>query len=146
MEKNNSLYGIFKEVIREHFIRREKLLSGLKLYRGQAPMLLILSEKDGLTQKEIAEKMKIKPSTVAIMVRRMRKRGLIITQRDEKDRRFSKVYLTDEGKKFICKLKKIFKQLEEECFSNFTEEEKEILKNYLERIRDNLKKFNEEKG
>ncbi|MEN3011290.1 MarR family transcriptional regulator [Dictyoglomus thermophilum] len=146
MEKNNSLYGIFKEVIREHFIRREKLLSGLKLYRGQAPMLLLLSEKDGLTQKEIAEKMKIKPSTVAIMVRRMRKRGLVITQRDEKDRRFSKVYLTDEGRKFICKLKKIFKQLEEECFSNFSEEEREILKNYLERIRDNLKKFNEEKG
>lgn len=146
MEKNNSLYGIFKEVIREHFIRREKLLSGLKLYRGQAPMLLLLSEKGGLTQKEIAEKMKIKPSTVAIMVRRMRKRGLVITQRDEKDRRFSKVYLTDEGKKFICKLKKIFKQLEEECFSNFSEEEREILKNYLERIRDNLKKFNEEKG
>lgn len=146
MEKNNSLYGIFKEVIKEHFIRREKLLSGLKLYRGQAPMLLLLSEKDGLTQKEIAEKMKIKPSTVAIMVRRMRKRGLVITQRDEKDRRFSKVYLTDEGRKFICKLKKIFKQLEEECFSNFSEEEREILKNYLERIRDNLKKFNEEKG
>jgi len=146
MEKNNSLYGIFKEVIREHFIRREKLLSGLKLYRGQAPMLLLLSEKDGLTQKEIAEEMKIKPSTVAIMVRRMRKRGLVITQRDEKDRRFSKVYLTDEGRKFICKLKKIFKQLEEECFSNFSEEEREILKNYLERIRDNLKKFNEEKG
>ncbi|MCX7720217.1 MAG: MarR family transcriptional regulator [Dictyoglomus thermophilum] len=146
MEKNNSLYGIFKEVIREHFIRREKLLSGLKLYRGQAPMLLLLSEKGGLTQKEIAEEMKIKPSTVAIMVRRMRKRGLVITQRDEKDRRFSKVYLTDEGRKFICKLKKIFKQLEEECFSNFSEEEREILKNYLERIRDNLKKFNEEKG
>ncbi|ACI20161.1 MarR family winged helix-turn-helix transcriptional regulator [Dictyoglomus thermophilum] len=146
MEKNNDLYGIFKEVIREHFIRREKLLSGLKLYRGQAPMLLLLSEKGGLTQKEIAEEMKIKPSTVAIMVRRMRKRGLVITQRDEKDRRFSKVYLTDEGRKFICKLKKIFKQLEEECFSNFSEEEREILKNYLERIRDNLKKFNEEKG
>jgi len=72
MEKKN-IYEIFKEVIREHFIRREKLLSGLKLYRGQAPILLLLSERDGLTQKEIVENMKIKPSTVAIMIRRMKK-------------------------------------------------------------------------
>lgn len=145
MEKDNSLYGIFKEVIREHFIRREKLLSGLKLSRGQAPMLLLLSEKDGLSQKEIAETMKIKPSTVAIMIRRMKKRGLVFTKRDEKDKRFSKVYLTDEGRKFICKLKKTYKQLEEECFGNFTEEEKEVFKNYLIRVRDNLKILNEEK-
>ncbi|MGB9857472.1 MAG: MarR family winged helix-turn-helix transcriptional regulator [Dictyoglomaceae bacterium] len=146
MEKSIELYGVFKEVIREHFIRREKLLSGLKLYRGQAPMLLLLSERDGLTQKEIAEKMKIKPSTVAIMIRRMKKRDLIITKRDEEDKRFSRVYLTDEGRKFICKLKKTYKQLEEECFGNFTEEERETLKNYLERIRDNLRILNEEKG
>ncbi|ACK41925.1 MULTISPECIES: MarR family winged helix-turn-helix transcriptional regulator [Dictyoglomus] len=145
MEKKN-IYEIFKEVIREHFIRREKLLSGLKLYRGQAPILLLLSERDGLTQKEIVENMKIKPSTVAIMIRRMKKRGLVITKRDEKDKRFSKVYLTDEGRKFICKLKKTYKQLEEECFGNFTEEERETLKNYLERIRDNLRILNEEKG
>ncbi|MGC9002045.1 MAG: MarR family winged helix-turn-helix transcriptional regulator [Dictyoglomus sp.] len=144
MEKKN-IYEIFKEVIREHFIRREKLLSGLKLYRGQAPILLLLSERDGLTQKEIVENMKIKPSTVAIMIRRMKKRGLVITKRDEKDKRFSKVYLTDEGRKFICELKKTYKQLEEECFGNFTEEERETLKNYLERIRDNLRILNEEK-
>lgn len=46
MWDKNSIYGLFKELIREHFIRREKLLSDLKLFRGQAPVLLLLSEKE----------------------------------------------------------------------------------------------------
>jgi DNA-binding MarR family transcriptional regulator len=142
--KEETLYGLFKDVIKEHFRRREKLLSDLKLYRGQAPILLILSERNGLTQKEIAEELKIKPSTVTLILRRMRKRGLISSVRDERDKRYTKIYLTEEGKKFICKLKRVFKQLEEECFKDFSEEEKKLLMDFFRRIRDNLRRLNEQ--
>uniref|UniRef100_A0A7C3SNG1 MarR family transcriptional regulator n=1 Tax=Dictyoglomus turgidum TaxID=513050 RepID=A0A7C3SNG1_9BACT len=142
--KEETLYGLFKDVIKEHFRRREKLLSDLKLYRGQAPVLLLLSERNGLTQKEIAEELKIKPSTVTLILRRMRKRGLISSVRDERDKRYTKIYLTEEGKKFICKLKRVFKQLEEECFKDFSEEEKKLLIDFFRRIRDNLRRLNEQ--
>jgi DNA-binding MarR family transcriptional regulator len=142
--KEETLYGLFKDVIKEHFRRREKLLSDLKLYRGQAPVLLLLSERNGLTQKEIAEELKIKPSTVTLILRRMRKRGLISSVRDERDKRYTKIYLTEEGKKFICKLKRVFKQLEEECFKDFSEEEKKLLMDFFRRIRDNLRRLNEQ--
>jgi len=142
--KEETLYGLFKDVIKEHFRRREKLLSGLKLYRGQAPVLLLLSERNGLTQKEIAEGLKIKPSTVTLILRRMRKRGLISSVRDERDKRYTKIYLTEEGKKFICKLKRVFNQLEEECFKDFSEEEKKLLMDFFRRIRDNLRRLNEQ--
>jgi DNA-binding MarR family transcriptional regulator len=142
--KEETLYGLFKDVIKEHFRRREKLLSDLKLYRGQAPVLLLLSERNGLTQKEIAEELKIKPSTVTLILRRMKKRGLISSVRDERDKRYTKIYLTEEGKKFICKLKRVFKQLEEECFKDFSEEEKKLLIDFFRRIRDNLRRLNEQ--
>jgi len=142
--KEETLYGLFKDVIKEHFRRREKLLSDLKLYRGQAPVLLLLSERNGLTQREIAEELKIKPSTVTLILRRMRKRGLISSVRDERDKRYTKIYLTEEGKKFICKLKRVFKQLEEECFKDFSEEEKKLLMDFFRRIRDNLRRLNEQ--
>jgi DNA-binding MarR family transcriptional regulator len=142
--KEETLYGLFKDVIKEHFRRREKLLSDLKLYRGQAPVLLLLSERNGLTQKEIAEELKIKPSTVTLILRRMKKRGLISSVRDERDKRYTKIYLTEEGKKFICKLKRVFKQLEEECFKDFSEEEKKLLMDFFRRIRDNLRRLNEQ--
>jgi len=142
--KEETLYGLFKDVIKEHFRRREKLLSDLKLYRGQAPVLLLLSERNGLTQKEIAEELKIKPSTVTLILRRMKKRGLISSVRDERDKRYTKIYLTEEGKKFICKLKRVFKQLEEECFKDFSEEEKKLLMDFFRRIRYNLRRLNEQ--
>lgn len=146
LKDKNSLYGLLKEVIREHFIRREKFLSEVKLFRGQAPVLLTLKEKDGLSQKEIVETLRIKPSTVNLILRRMEKRGLIKKEKGEKDRRFSKIYLTEEGKKVIERLEEVFRILEEECFMEFSEEEKKILRDYLKRIRDNLKKLNEESG
>uniref|UniRef100_A0A7C3RLE7 MarR family transcriptional regulator n=1 Tax=Dictyoglomus thermophilum TaxID=14 RepID=A0A7C3RLE7_DICTH len=141
--KEESLYGLFKGVIKEHFRRREKLLSDLKVYRGQAPVLLLLAEKNGLTQKEIAEELKIKPSTVTLILRRMKKRGLVSSKRDEKDKRYTKVYLTEDGKKFICRLREIYRQLEEECFNGFSDEEKDQLMNFLRRVIDNLRRLNE---
>lgn len=142
MWDKNSIYGLFKELIREHFIRREKLLSDLKLFRGQAPVLLLLSEKEGITQKEIAEKLKIKPSTVTLIIRRMKRRGLILTVKDTQDKRFTKIYLSDEGKKLICRLKKVFKQLETEMFKNFEEEDLKKLENYFQKIISNLREVN----
>lgn len=142
MWDKNSIYGLFKELIREHFIRREKLLSDLKLFRGQAPVLLLLSEKEGITQKEIAEKLKIKPSTVTLIIRRMKRRGLILTVKDTQDKRFTKIYLSDEGKKLICRLKKVFKQLETEMFRNFEEEDLKRLENYFQKIISNLREVN----
>lgn len=143
MWDKNSIYGIFKELIREHFIRREKLLSDLKLFRGQAPVLLLLNEREGLTQKEIAEALRIKPSTVTLIIRRMKKRGLIFTMKNDKDKRFTKIYLSEEGKKIICKLKKAFQQLEKEMFKDFSEKEIEILKAYFKRIINNLREINQ---
>lgn len=142
MWDKESIYGLFKELIREHFIRREKLLSDLKLFRGQAPVLLILSEKEGLTQKEIAESLKIKPSTVTLIIRRMKKRGLIWTAKDNQDKRFTKIYLSEEGKKIICRLKKVFKQLETEMFRDFTKEDLERLEDYFKKIISNLREVN----
>lgn len=141
---NDSLYSLFKEVIKEHFIRREKLLSGIRLYRGQAPVLLLLEEKEGLTQKDIVKKLKIKPSTVTLILRRMEKRGLIKREKDSIDKRFSRIYLTKEGRKLIIKLKEVFNILEKECFMEFSEEEKDILKKLFKKMRENLRKLNEE--
>ncbi len=143
---NSSLYFLFKDVIKEHFIRREKLLSGIKFYRGQAPVLLLLEEGRGLTQRDIVKQLKLKPSTVTLILRRMEKRGLIRKEKDEKDKRFSRIYITEEGKKFVDKLKEVFEILERDCFMGFSEEEKDLLREFFKRIRDNLRKLNEESG
>ena len=45
----------------------------LGIYPGQIPVLGLLAYKDGLSQREIAEKLRIKPPTVNVTVQRLEK-------------------------------------------------------------------------
>ena len=70
----------------------------LGIYPGQIPVLGLLSYQDGLSQREIAEKLHIKPPTVNVTVQRLEKAGFLYREADEKDQRISRIYLTEKGK------------------------------------------------
>ncbi|WP_352418978.1 MarR family transcriptional regulator [Proteiniborus sp.] len=139
----DSLYYIFLEILRLHFYRTHVLLDEIGVYPGQPPLLFILNKKDGLSQSEIATNLDVKPSTITVMLRRMEKANLVERKQDMEDQRISRVYLTDEGRETCNKAMKIMKKLEEECFGNFTVEEKVVLRRLLMQMRDNLFKVNE---
>ena len=134
----DSLYYIFLEVIRFHYYRTHVLLEEIGVYPGQPPMLFILNQEDGLSQKKLANKLKIKPSTITVMLKRMEKANLIVRKKDDKDQRISRVYLTEKGKKVCEDTIKVVKQIEMECFKDFTEEEKETLKSLFLKMKNNL--------
>ena len=62
------------------------------------PLIIHLSKCEGCTQKELAEKMQIKPSTLNVMIGRMGDNGYIEKKQDEKDSRKSRIYFTEKGK------------------------------------------------
>lgn len=140
MEKidKDSLYYLYLEILRLHFYRTHVLLDEIGVYPGQPPLLFILSKGDGLSQTEIATKLDVKPSTITVMLRRMEKANLVERRQDALDQRVSRVYLTDEGRETCKKAMKITKKLEEECFGNFTIEEKVLFRRLLMQMRDNL--------
>ncbi len=140
MEKldKDSLYYMFLEILRLHYYRTHVLLDGIGVYPGQPPLLFILSKEDGLSQTEIATKLDVKPSTIAVMLKRMEKANLVERRQDTEDQRVSRVYLTDEGQEICAKSMRIMKKIEEECFGNFSVEEKVILRRLFMQIRQNL--------
>ncbi|QQY78842.1 MarR family transcriptional regulator [Keratinibaculum paraultunense] len=142
----DSLYYNFLEVIRFHYYRTHVLLEEIGVYPGQPPMLFILNQEDGLSQKELANKLKIKPSTITVMLKRMEKANLIVRKKDDKDQRVSRVYLTEKGKKVCEDTIKVVKQIERECFKDFTEEEKETLKSLFLKMKNNIIDAFEEEG
>lgn len=143
-ENKNSLHGLLRQVIRQHFIRSHFLFRKVGLHKGQPLILALLWEGEGLTQKEIVEALGLRPSTVTIMLQRMEKARLLQRKADQRDMRFSRVYLTEKGQYLREKVELIEKQLDKECFSSFTSEEKMLLKGFLLKIRDNLKRLNDE--
>ena len=136
--KTNSPYHILHQVVGLHHHRTHQLLENQGVYPGQPPLLFALYKQDGQSQKELSEKLGIQPATITMMVKRMAKTGLIERRQDKEDQRISRVYLTKEGEKTRKRVAVIVKELEDECFGNFTAEEKEVLGKLLSKMRENL--------
>lgn len=145
MEKidRDSLYYIFLEILKLHHYRTHVLLDEIGIYPGQPPMLFALNKKDGQSQKELANRLNITPSTITMMLKRMEKTNLVIRKQDDEDQRISRVYITEQGKKTCKRANKVMINIEEECFDEFTMEEKIVLKRVLMQMRDNLELVNE---
>ncbi|WP_234702334.1 MarR family winged helix-turn-helix transcriptional regulator [Clostridioides difficile] len=72
--------------------------------------------KDGQSQKELADKRKVKASTTTVMIKRMEKAGLVERKQDEKDQRVSRIFLTDKGLEICNRVEEFNKELEREFF------------------------------
>ncbi|MCY6958085.1 MarR family winged helix-turn-helix transcriptional regulator [Clostridium brassicae] len=143
--EHDSLYHTFIQVIRLHYHRTHMLLEKIGIYPGQPPMLMALYHNDGQSQRELADKLKIKPSTITVMLRRMEKAELVGRRLDTEDQRVSRVYLTQQGKEICEKVKEIIKIIDSECFNGFTIEEKVLLRRLFIQMKDNLSKEEENK-
>lgn len=134
----DSLYYLFLEIQKLNYYRTHVLLDEIGLYHGQPHMLFILNEKDGQSQKEIADTLNVKASTITVMLNRMEKAGLVERRQDTVDQRISRVYITEKGKKVCKKASDVMKNIEAECFENFTVEEKVLLGRLFMQMKDNL--------
>ena len=68
------------------------------LHAGQDLVIFRLLEQDGLSQSQLAAVLGVEIGTVAKMVQRMEKEGLLIRRQDAEDARISRVYVTEKGR------------------------------------------------
>lgn len=144
MEKfghNDTTYFVLGEIMRLHYLRLHSLLDDIGLYPGQSRLLFVLVHHgDGLSQREISEKLNIAPATLTVMIKRMEKEGLISRQQDPSDQRISRVYITDGGRKVFKESLVILDTISNDCFGSLTADEKDELNNLLKKVKDNLSK------
>lgn len=70
----------------------------LGLTTGTFPALLELWENDGLTQKQLVERLDIEQATMANTLARMERDGLITRKKDAIDGRAQRIWLTDHAR------------------------------------------------
>jgi len=133
-----SLDRLFAQICRLKHARVHTLYEALGLYRGQSRVLGALWEQEGLTHTELAHLLHVQPATVTKMLQRMEKAGFVERRHDLEDRRVSRVYLTAAGRAVREDVQEVWRRLEEEAFSGFTEMEGMLLRQFFSRIRDNL--------
>jgi DNA-binding MarR family transcriptional regulator len=71
----------------------------LNITLGQSFVLFRLLEDDGSSVKDIAAAVQLDPPAITGLVDRLAKEGLVERQTDPNDRRTTKIYLTDRGRK-----------------------------------------------
>lgn len=139
---SNSLEWLFRVLNRMHhyYIDKEMEKRGLG-FAGFPPILFVLRhEMKGkqASQKELADFLGIRPSSVAIAIKRMEQTGLVERVTDENDLRRNIVTITKQGEKLVKDSMRVFDEADRKMYDGFSEEEKEQLKTFFIRIIQNL--------
>ena len=139
MQENRIRFDVeFAKVIRLYYARMQEKLAQVGLYRGQAPIMGLLSSYDGMSQKEMAQALNLSPATMTVTLKRMEKAGLIVREMDERDQRVLRVHLSEQGKEMCKKGEEQCLIVSEELLEGFTEQEAAQLRAYMERIARNM--------
>jgi DNA-binding MarR family transcriptional regulator len=101
-------------------------------------LLSLLYGQDGLTVGTISQRRVVDAPTITGIVTRLEQNGLVSRQRDDKDRRVVKVYLTDEGRAITGLLFEVVEKMNEAILHGFSGEEKRDLLTMLQRIVTNV--------
>jgi DNA-binding MarR family transcriptional regulator len=115
-------------------------LASIGLQIGMWLYLRALWHEDGLTQSELARRVRASKPTTLAQLRRMELRGLIRFERRSKDKRLVRVRLTPEGRALKPKLLPIARLNHNAALAGFKKSEIEMLFNALARIRKNVAK------
>lgn len=136
---SDSVQGYLKELVHLYFVKIYNQMESYGLHPGQVAVMKALDRKEGMSQRELADILHIKPPTVAVSIKRMEKNGFIERKPDEKDQRITRIYLTQYGKKINQEIVELLQKNEEELFQGFEEGEKYLFKRFFKQMIENLR-------
>ena len=105
---------------------------------GLWPFLRALWEGDGITQRELSEKVRMKGPTTVAALNKLEDRGLVRREGDKKDARKINVFLTPDGRKVYRKVIPEVEAVNTQCLTDLSAEEQAEFKNMIRRIRNNI--------
>ncbi len=141
MDKPIAWYGWFIKRIDNALEKEANLnLQALNLTMQQNRALVLLSHAEGhtLTLKELEERFGAAQSTVAGLISRLEKKGLVVGTSGP-DRRVKHVTLTDEGRRLHLISHQDIVRSEERLTSLLTDEEKQQLLHCLKKVYEAVK-------
>lgn len=105
---------------------------------GQWRFLRQLWREDGITQRELSERVGMREPTTVVALKGLEKAGLITRKKTADDRRKTFIFLTPHAKKLELILAPMNAEIHEIATSGMTDEEVEMLQALLRRVIDNL--------
>jgi len=121
-------------LIRLHESRLRPLGFGM----SQLPVLIALEEGGTLTQKELAHVARVEQPTMAEMLARMERDGVVEREPNPDDKRGSLTSLTRKARARLPKARAALMEGERDAMAGLSDEEKALLLSLLKRVVQNL--------
>jgi MarR family transcriptional regulator, organic hydroperoxide resistance regulator len=137
---NIPLGRLIADVGRLQASRLDQMMDEIGLYRGQAVLLIVLGEADGLTHSEIAETLKISPAAATKVIKRLEELGYLQRRADSSDERISRVFLLEGGRAVLDQIHAVFRRVNRVILNDFTNDEQAQLRGLLTRVYANLQR------
>lgn len=106
---------------------------------GQWKVMVMLVNQDGLSQKEIAERLGLEGPTLIPIIDKMEKDELVVRKIDPYDRRNNRIYRTEKANELWNAMVKCAAKIRQVSLKDIPEENINITKNVLENVYQNLK-------
>jgi DNA-binding MarR family transcriptional regulator len=121
----------------------EKRIAAFGLKRGQWYFLRVLWTEDGLSQRELSERVGTMEPTTVIALRSMERAGLIRRVRNEQDRRKAQVWLTPKAKRMRVELLSVARGITDEAEQGISRTDLTQFRRILARMTQNLDRIDE---
>ncbi|MCW4642367.1 MarR family transcriptional regulator [Bacillus safensis] len=113
--------------------KANEALAAYDLYMSQWTVLFCLDAFGPKTQKDIWTYLNVEAPTITRTVTRLEANGWV-KRVQGKDKRENLIVMTDDAKARFEEIKRTMEQFEEECLSDFTYEEKQLLHTLLHKL------------
>ncbi|MDE1872604.1 MAG: MarR family transcriptional regulator [Thaumarchaeota archaeon] len=113
----------------------------LGLTSSQWKIILALNSFDGLSQRELADRIYVDGSTLVPVIDKMEENGLLERKPDPKDRRHNRLYLTKKSESVVDSIVEIILQLRKTLYKGLSKDDLESMRPKLKKIIENADKF-----
>ena len=138
MPPRESIGFVVREVYRGFARSLQKRISREGVSIGMWFVLRMLWEENGLTQRQISERVGINAPTVVTAINSMEKAGLVKRARNRDDRRKTNVFLTARGRHLKDKLWPMAKEVYAVAFKNIDRKDIAVMGRFLTQVWANL--------
>lgn len=119
-------------------VTRTLARQGLQVSAEQWPILIHVWDRNGQSQKELAQRLFKDKTTIARCVAGLESLGLVLRESSPEDRREKRVFLTKKGKEIMDGATATIQMIDRRAEACIEEEELAICKDVLRRVHKNL--------
>lgn len=132
-----SVFAAFRRATHANRQLMGRLMADKGGHPGAAHVLRVLADRDGISQRDLAELMHLSRPTITTMLQRMEQAGVVERWDDEVDQRLTRIRLTPKGREQAEGLRSSFATYVDGTLGTLSETDRRELARLLDLLADN---------